>query len=399
MSWKIAIVVHGRFHAFDLARELLHRGHDVTLFTNYSARTAERFGIPPSRVHSFLAHRWAMLLLTHALPGRAIGLIERVGNTAFGRWAARKVLAEKWDVVIAFSGIAEDLFAGLRHRPTLKVLQRGSSHIRTQRQLLEEEEQRVGAWVEKPSDWIIAREEREYALADAVHLLSDFAVRSFLDQGVSTANFRASSAVIEERCRRILAGEPLRVLNVGTFSIQKGAVDYLRVIPELASEPFSFRFVGPVSSDGRVLARRLAGSAEFIGKRPQAQLPLEYQWGDVFLMPTIQDGFAAVLTQALASGLPLLTSTNCAGPDIITEGKTGWVVPIRSPDAIVQRLRWCHEHRPELAQVVRQVYQTAYSYDWKDTARQAEANMTIAFRCFEKVFATSQISSEIGTPP
>ncbi|WP_242046550.1 hypothetical protein [Cylindrospermum sp. FACHB-282] len=45
MKLKIAVVVHGRFHAFDLARELIEQGNEVTLFTNYPKKIVEKFGI------------------------------------------------------------------------------------------------------------------------------------------------------------------------------------------------------------------------------------------------------------------------------------------------------------------------------------------------------------------
>jgi glycosyltransferase involved in cell wall biosynthesis len=384
---KIAVVVHGRFESFDVTRELLALGHDVTLFTNYPRRVAQHFGIPRHRVQSYLAHGVVTRLLYRTSPGRAHGIVERLGNSAFGRWAAREVLREGWDAVIAFSGVAEDVFTGLGPTPTLRVLQRGSAHIRSQRQILEEEKRRSGRWVEKPSDWIIAREEREYQLADMIHVLSGFAERSFREQGVrpeklyrlrlgvDTASFRASQAVVEARCRRLLSGEPIRVLNVGTFSLQKGALDFVEVIRELGTGRHSFRFVGPVAADARALKKAVAALATFIPKLPQQELPRAYEWGDVFVLPTIQDGFAMVLTQALASSLPLLTTTNCAGPDLIREGDQGWVVPVRDPKAIAERLRWCDQHRDELARMVRRVQQSSFAFDWAQTARQVEGNL------------------------
>jgi glycosyltransferase involved in cell wall biosynthesis len=315
------------------------------------------------------------------------GAVERVANTLFGRWAAREVLRENWDAVVVFSGIAEDIFRGLGDSPTLKVLKRCSSHIRAQQEILAEEERRVGTWVEKPTNWIVAREEREYALADQIVLLSSgFAWNSFIERqvdpsklallrlGVQTSKFRASPTTIDERCRRILAGEPLRVINVGTFCCRKGARDYVDVIRGVDGTRFSFRFVGPVASDARHLARDLAGAATFVGKRPMFQLPLEYQWGDLFLLPTIEDGFPVVLNQALASGIPVITTPNCSGPDIIHDGQGGWIVPIRSPEVIIERLRWCDQHREELVAMVRAIYEGSWSFDWEQTAQQAEEN-------------------------
>src|SRR5690242_3588338 len=53
---KIAIIVQGRFHAFDLTRALSERGHQVTLFTNYPQWAARRFGIGDAEVRSFWPH-------------------------------------------------------------------------------------------------------------------------------------------------------------------------------------------------------------------------------------------------------------------------------------------------------------------------------------------------------
>jgi glycosyltransferase involved in cell wall biosynthesis len=88
----------------------------------------------------------------------------------------------------------------------------------------------------------------------------------------------------------------------------------------------------------------------------------------VFVFPTIQDGFAVVLAQAQAAGLPLLATTNCAGPDLIREGETGWVLPIRAPEAFAERLRRADAHREALAEVARRVYEDYTPRAWADVA-------------------------------
>ena len=383
---KIAIVVHGRFYAFDLARELLVRGHDVFLFTNYPPFVAARFGVPRHRVRSFLLHGILSRVASRVLPHSLDGMIERRANIAFGRWAARQLAQEPWDVVHIFSGVAEDAFRRLARTEVLKTLARGSTHVAVQQSLLRDESHRIGLSIEIPSDWIVARESREYRLADAIFVLSEFARKSFLDRGIpedklfqirlgaNGETFSASEEAVRTRCARILAGDPIHVLNVGNFSCQKGAWDWARVIDLLTGPRFLFRFVGAVTEDARGLARQLGVRTEFAGKFPQHELPFQYDWGDVFVLPTIQDGFAVVLTQALAAGLPLITTTNCAGPDLIREGQTGWVVPIRSPGAIVDRLRWLDEHREEFVQAVKAVHAEPRRFDWSETARQAEAH-------------------------
>ena len=381
---RIAIVVHGRFHSFDLARELLQIGHDVKLFTNYPAFVAARFGIPAHRVHTFLTHGVVSRLAWKILPRRLNGTIERLSNTAFGRWAAAQIQRENWDVIHSFSGVSEELLLSLRKSSTLLSLARGSTHIVRQRQLLDAEQARAGSWIDKPSDWIVAREQREYELADAIFVLGEFAYQSFLDlgfppskiyqlrSGVQTRAFRGSSEVIEERIRRIRSGQPLQIINIGTFCLRKGALDLVEVIRQTDPSRFRFRFVGPIASDAKHLRRRIEGLVEFQGKKPQMNLPGEYAWGDIFVLPTIEEGFAGVIPQALASGLPIITTPNSGAVHLVQEGRNGWMLPARRPDLLLNQLLWCDAQRERLVDMVRAAHDSGVGWDWSEMARLAE---------------------------
>ncbi len=145
------------------------------------------------------------------------------------------------------------------------------------------------------------------------------------------------------------------------------------VISSLCKEKFRFRFIGPETVEAQGLIKELRSTAEFVPKQLQRELPRSYAWADLFVFPTIQDGFAAVLAQAHASSLPILTTTNCCGPDLIRDGKTGWVLPIRSPEAFVERLRWCDAHRVQLADMTRHLYLDFRSRTWADVAADFES--------------------------
>ena len=129
MTLRIAIVVQGRFHAFDLARALLQRGHHVTVFTNYPRSVAVRFGLPASAVRSYVGHFVAERAVgAAAWPTLSRGW-EPISHQAFGRWAARQLARESWDVIHCWSGISDELLRMpiAERAPTL--LMRGSSHI------------------------------------------------------------------------------------------------------------------------------------------------------------------------------------------------------------------------------------------------------------------------------
>ncbi|MBI1748981.1 MAG: glycosyltransferase family 4 protein [Acidobacteria bacterium] len=382
---RIGVIVHGRFHAFDLVRELLQRGHDVSLFTNYPKFAVRRFGVADANIHSFRLHGVLNRLVDQLPVKRESARAESWLHTVFGRWAASQALARgPWDAVVCWSGVGEETFQALSRRNTLLICHRSSSHIRAQASLLREEEERVGWPIERPTDWIIAREEREYALADVIYVPSTFSEQTFLSlgispgrvaripHGVSAKAFRPESDVVQERRARILSGAPLHVLNVGTFSFRKGMWDMSAIIRKVGRR-FRFRFVGPVAAECAGLAEELRDQATFIGPQAQQDLPRYYAWGDMFLLPTIEDGFPFVLAQAAAAGLPILTTPNGAGGDLVCEGKTGWVLPIRSPLAFIERLHWCDTHREELAAMTEHIHTHFQLHDWTDTARSFEA--------------------------
>jgi len=302
----------------------------------------------------------------------------------FSRWAARTLASEHCDVAHCFTGIAEDV---LRHEPRIadvRTIVRGSSHIRVQRRILDQEEGRAGARIDKPSNDGVAREEREYALADLIVTLSQFARNSFLAEGVPAskvvliplgvrpAGFQVTAADAQARAGRIRRQPRLTVLTVGTFSLRKGAFDYIEVARRLRDR-MDFIFRGDVAPDARALQRRAEGWIRFLPRVAEADLREDYRTADIFFFPTLEDGFAAVLAQAGAAGLPILATTNCGAADFVREGEDGWIIPIRRADLAVDRLAWCDTNREALVNVAAAAAQPKPAREWKDRASELVA--------------------------
>jgi glycosyltransferase involved in cell wall biosynthesis len=143
--------------------------------------------------------------------------------------------------------------------------------------------------------------------------------------------------------------------------------DLARVADSLAGQ-LRFTFVGDCPKETAGLRSACRHCIEFVPRQPQSLLGRYYRQADLFLFPTIQDGYGAVLAQAHASGLPILTTENCAGRDLVREGETGWVFPIRSPDAFIRRLRFCDAQRGRIAGMVRDTYLKFRPRDWSEVA-------------------------------
>ncbi len=377
---KIGIGVHGRFHGFELAKALLCLGHDVRIYTNYPGFIVKRFGLPPEIVTTYY---W------NGLISKISQKIGRVGNACFMNrylcnnfevWLAKRLAREQWDITYTWSSISECFLRGSRTSKA-RLIARGSSHISTQNRLLEEEEIRCGIPQEKPFAHTVTKELTEYDLADGVVVLSSFCKSTFLENGYDprklglmvsgspSDNFRLNEKDLGAKIRSLTEGLPLNILTVGTFSFRKGIFDYEKIVNELAGERYRFRFVGAVAEECAKIRKRLASKVEFVPRVAQSDLKEHYRWGHVFLFPTIEDGFPTVMAQARAACLPQITTTNGAGLDVVEEGKSGWIFPIRKPDLMIAKLREIQSNRPFLAQMIQNMHQKNISRTWIDSAK------------------------------
>ncbi len=142
---KVTVSVLGRFHAFYLARELDHHGCLDRLITSYPAWAAARWGVPKHRVRSL----WPVEAGRRALPRSLRDRLQRRGTVQweYDALASRSLPAEP-DIVVAWSGSAERTLRRARKRGAVAIVERGSAHMRAQREILREEYARYGHVIE-----------------------------------------------------------------------------------------------------------------------------------------------------------------------------------------------------------------------------------------------------------
>jgi glycosyltransferase involved in cell wall biosynthesis len=378
---ELVIVVQGRFHAFELAKALLRRGLAVRVLTNYPSFVLPRFGLSKQNTSSFPSHGLIQRLAYRYQIAKDGNAMDRWLHRSFSRWAARQVHRLQPNLVHAFSGVALELFEDLQTRsPKIrKSLVRGSAHIRTQHQILLQEQKRAGTPIELPSQWMIDREMREYDLADNIVTLSSFAHQSFIDQqvpsdklvviplGSDVRHFRPSRAVIDARINRLKSGARLQILFTGNISLQKGVIDLIKVA-EALKDQCEFHLVGNVTPDADVILRESAHLFKCTPRQPEGSLSAQYNAADLYLFTTLQDGFAVVLAQAKAACLPILATQNCAAPDLVEEGVTGHIFPIRRPDLFIQRLQAWNQDRSALIAAIEALWCNQSQRDWSQVA-------------------------------
>lgn len=185
----------------------------------------------------------------------------------------------------------------------------------------------------------LARKDEELALADLIVTASSFARESVL----RAPGIAAPVVVIPYGTQLVgssaplrAAEEKLRVLFIGALSQAKGLGYLLEAIAGLAGH-VEFTLIGRRVSSA-VPAPSLLGKYRWLPSLPHDELLGEMSRHDVLVLPSLHEGFGLVLTEAMSQGLVVVTTPHTAGPDLITEGVDGFLVPIRSAAAIEEKL-------------------------------------------------------------
>lgn len=260
------------------------------------------------------------------------------------RVAAERLTDER--AAVASWGCAEPVFRKAKSRGALCVLNYSLAHHRFTRRYLLEEAALQPAFADTlnshdhPS-WYEQRLDAEIELADRILVGSSFVRDTFIAEGVPAEKlmvipYGADTQLFEPPEQGKPDGEGLRLLFVGQIGQRKGISYLLEAARRTASYGDSLTLVGQIQGNGQALASYRA-HFRHVPHVPRTELREIYRQADVFVFPTLVEGMPLVVLEAMASGLPVITTPNGPG-DIVREGVDGFLVPPRNADAIIERL-------------------------------------------------------------
>ena len=227
----------------------------------------------------------------------------------------------------------------------------------TARQLLREEAERLPQWEPtligtRDPEAKLQRKTQELELADVVFVPSRFVEESLpsgirKNKQVVLAEFGSPSVGRFPPERRQNSGGALRVLFAGSLTQRKGLADVFAAMKLLGRSDVELVVMGSPVAPLEFYRREFPGF-RYEPPRPHAQVLELMRSCDVFVLPSLVEGRALVQQEAMACGLPLIVTPNAGGEDLIDEGRTGFLVPIRSPASIAEKVAWFADHRDAL---------------------------------------------------
>ncbi len=348
---RVVLSTISKFHTFDLAREMDRNNVLVRLFTGRPKWKLRGEDLPMQKVSTFPYFQTVW---------EALGRFgwDRYPGKNWLNWQCHKTLDSyvarhlpPCDVFHALS------YSGLRSGRAAQrtgaawVCDSPTWHWPYLEDVMREEFDRVGLPYVGAQQRFVDYAVASYEGADAITVPSRRANETFLARGVPASKM----AVVPygaDLSRFAPTKEPrfdrFRVLFVGQVIVRKGIHDLLEGFRLAALPNSELLIVGPIWADGRaILARRSYPGVSVIGAVPSTALADYYSSSDVMVLPSICEGLALVIGQALACGCPVIATPATGAEDLFTDAHEGFLVPERSPEAIAQALVWMYEHPDE----------------------------------------------------
>ncbi|WP_340268399.1 glycosyltransferase family 4 protein [Sphingobium mellinum] len=386
-------VALGRFHHFHLARQLERRGRLAAIWSGYPRfKLKDEGGISPDRIRSF---PWFYV------PAQAAPRLPVIGSSSWLRRSMHWQAVEAIDRRVAASLDAPTILVGLssgglhagRRAQALggaHVCDRGSTHIRFQDAILQEEYARWDIPYQPIDPRVVAKEEAEYANADRITIPSQFCFQTFIDAGVPADRLRVIP--YGGRLDRFApAGEPDRnaftVLFVGNVTIRKGIAYLLQAFAALPHPAKRLKVIGAVDPEVAPLLRTLPlDCVEFLGAVPNTALAGHYSSADVMVLPSLEEGLALVMAEAMACGCPVIASANSGARNLFTDGVEGRIVPAGSTPALLDAMQDMAQDRVaalEMRHRARQRIESLGGYDrygeqWADLLAELDGAPSLA---------------------
>jgi len=243
----------------------------------------------------------------------------------------------------------------------------------TSQQLLHHEVERFPEWKRtlagiRNSPTKLERKTAELALADVVICPSKFVYNSLpatIRQPKKSIVAEFGSPIHQIHSQKSQNSKlPLRVLFVGSMSQRKGLADLFSAMKLLHRPDVELVVMGSPVVEMDFYHQQLSNFIYEPTRPHQAVLKL-MQSCDVFVLPSIVEGRALVQQEAMSCGLPLIVTPNAGGEDLIEEGRTGFLVPIRSPEKIAEKIAWFADHRDKIAEMGQLAREKAAQVTWE----------------------------------
>jgi glycosyltransferase involved in cell wall biosynthesis len=285
------------------------------------------------------------------LPKNIIANLWRWRAGWFDRALARILEQERPAAVICYNDCATHALRRAKALGIFCIVDQVIGHVQSGVRLFQEESKLHPDFAPSTNqgvvDWVLDRARDEVRLADLVLASSDYVKKSLLEVGVATERIKVLPFGVDTsqfRPAQRRSGKKLRLLFVGLISQRKGIKYLLEAMKQLGRPEIELVMVGRIDGIEQGLASYRSYFTH-IPNLPHQEIHRVFESADAFVFPSLHEGSALVTYEALASGLPVITTENAGS--VVRDGVEGFVIPIRDITALKEKIVTLYQN-PEL---------------------------------------------------
>jgi glycosyltransferase involved in cell wall biosynthesis/SAM-dependent methyltransferase len=389
---RVTVSVAGRFHAFHLVEQLHRRGYLHKFITS----TLNEKLLPNRRLPESLRNDPDFLKCVRQVPApeylgyalRQLPLVDSqslsyfVKDNFYDRSALRYITGT--DLFVGWASQSLFQMREAKVRGAGAIIERGSTHITEQYRLIDEERKKFGVAPAQRSKWDRLLEEKqlkEYHEADYIMTPSEFARQSFLARGFDPAKvlkvrYGVDLDLFSPQSAKQSTDIPT-IIYVGAIGFQKGIPYLLEAARSLGAKgkKFNLKLIGRFERDFEAWLKSSPLRSEInehIAFVPNHELVNHFRRADIFALPSMQEGLALVVAEAMASGLPVVATENTGAREFIDSGKNGIIVPAGNSKSLEVAIADLLDNPEKARAIGEEAAIAANSFGWDTYGEQIE---------------------------
>lgn len=345
--------------------ELLRRSYPINgeLIRTFPYKEIGRLGFPKIGLKQMTRHelgKFSVDAVYHSIDQRVAKRILKLKDS------------KKPNVVYAYEDGALETFKQADDLNIMRIYDLPKGYWRAERDLLGKEREKRPEWAMtlagfKDSDEKLRRKDLEIEYAEHIIVASSF-TKSTLDYYPGnlppiTVIPYGFPPVIENREYNFDSNRKLRLLFVGSLSQLKGIANVLEAV-ETLKDKVELTIVGRKSTETCAPLNIGIQQHRYISSLAHHDVLLEMSKHDIFLFPSLFEGFGLVVTEAMSQGTPVITTERTCGADIITHDVNGWIVEASSTSSLVHQIEVILERPSDIKRVGRAAMEKARTRPW-----------------------------------